>query len=568
MNKHVIIPSSLRYAGAPSIDQEIDVSLTSQNQNLIEYDSTQTISLSDVYDDERQGSTTFRPTFKVDYIYSNTITGTTNYIPFQYNLYLVDEVNSAATNIWGGFPQYYEFDFYRPNITDQHIDYVSSSAYNYNWMYYLTTPYENDNTKDLFFTSSNFGNIFWKSGDGIPFVIKNQVSNGSKIITFTCPMNHGLKVGEFVELSFSYSATNIFQIYSLGNGEFGTESKIFNIFNLGFTGNTFVDGKMGTFKRVLNIDNVSETKSKYYIRKHRVIKKLSDLVVTKNGFEKNVFNEEKKYFVAPVTPNNKNRVAQKTSSNTYNITLGNDLDINGIFDNQKRPITEVSLTIIFRGFSGYFNYPNNSSGLKQGWRFNITEQPNSWWNKTETKSDTNIRVGSYTKLQGNQTNTFYYNDELNIGDMLDGDFCEWNDYEQNERIVSEYYHKINFNQNVFTTVSLNDTNQTLQNSYGYYYKPHNMLTIKVFSDYIETANKDGVVDIPTYSYYSKTNKQFRWRDIYTYGFFDNLGRGVNYPFINGSHYPFGNFVFRLIPEGSNFVDNSNIITKPLIDDCE
>jgi hypothetical protein len=50
---------------------------------------------------------------------------------------------------------------------------------------------------------------------------------------------------------------------------------------------------------------------------------------------------------------------------------------------------------------------------------------------------------------------------------------------------------------------------------------------------------------------------------------DNLGRGVEYPFINTAHYPFENVVFRLIPEGINYNEvQPSFSFKPLIDECE
>jgi hypothetical protein len=97
------------------------------------------------------------------------------------------------------------------------------------------------------------------------------------------------------------------------------------------------------------------------------------------------------------------------------------------------------------------------------------------------------------------------------------------------------------------------------------------MTIRVFSDYIETGDVGFVDEIPSWSYYSSSDQQFRWRDLYTYGFIDNLGRGVDYPFLNGAQYPYENAFFRLIPEGINY--NSNLLgtgipVKPLIDGCD
>jgi hypothetical protein len=46
MNKYTIIPSGLRYKGAPSLDEELSVTLQEQSQELTEYDRTSTLNLS------------------------------------------------------------------------------------------------------------------------------------------------------------------------------------------------------------------------------------------------------------------------------------------------------------------------------------------------------------------------------------------------------------------------------------------------------------------------------------------------------------------------------------------
>ena len=99
MNNYTIIPSNLKYKAAPSVDQEIPVSFEEKSQQMIEYDRSSTVSLAQVFDDERQESTIFRPTFKITYIYDNTYIGTTNYIPFQYNLYYVNPENSISSGL-------------------------------------------------------------------------------------------------------------------------------------------------------------------------------------------------------------------------------------------------------------------------------------------------------------------------------------------------------------------------------------------------------------------------------------------------------------------------------------
>ena len=153
---------------------------------------------------------------------------------------------------------------------------------------------------------------------------------------------------------------------------------------------------------------------------------------------------------------------------------------------------------------------------------------------------------------------------LNEGDVIDGDFCEWNDYEQKERVISRYVNKITFNQNFFV-----QQNSAFQNNqYGYYYYPHNPITIKVYSDYIEEADADAeVVGIPDYAFYSNASNGFRWRDIFPFGYIDTENLGVDYPFTNGKHYPYQNTIFRVFPEGIG-LPNINEIVDPEIDGCE
>jgi hypothetical protein len=94
-----------------------------------------------------------------------------------------------------------------------------------------------------------------------------------------------------------------------------------------------------------------------------------------------------------------------------------------------------------------------------------------------------------------------------------------------------------------------------------------MLKIGEFSDYIEEGDKKNIVGIPDWAIYSTTNNVFRWRDKYSYGYIDEKGNGVNFPFFNGVHYPYRDIIFRLIPEGTNYIDN-NLVATPLIDGCE
>jgi hypothetical protein len=365
-------------------------------------------------------------------------------------------------------------------------------------------------------------------------------------------------------------------VYSLGNGLFESDITVFNIYNIGYTGNTptntngnvFNNKRRGRFKRVVYPDILDESRSKYYIREHKVLIGVDDMILNKTGFQQTPFNTKIELFLSSITPDLRTKTAQQNSNNCYTFTTIKDINLQGLLDNQKRPVSELFLTTIHKGFSGYFNKPFISGvGLKQGWEFNINETPSSWWDDNNVGSNSNIQTSSYTKTDASgNTKTFYYNNNLNVGDVIEGDFCEWNDYEQTERVISRYYHKVKYNQDNFQISNIPTTNEN-----GYYYSPHHGMRIRVFSNYIETGETNKVDQVPFYSYYSPSDQEFRWRDLYTYGYRDELGRGVDFPFVNKSHYPFQEVIFRFFPEGkdsNNFLDGINEPIKPFIDDCE
>jgi hypothetical protein len=216
------------------------------------------------------------------------------------------------------------------------------------------------------------------------------------------------------------------------------------------------------------------------------------------------------------------------------------------------------VTVVNRGYFGYFNPPTQAgNALKEGWGFNLGSISSSWWERDNFFSDTNILTSSYTI----GTREFFYNNDLVPGDLLNGDLCEWNDITQTETVLSDCYHKFVFNQEIFNIGS------SLQNPLGYYYKPFFPLQIKDYGEYIEEGDPATVDGVPSYAFFSQYLNRFLWRDIYPYGYVDSDGNGVNFPFMNGRHYPYDNFIFRIIPEGTNIL-NIIDVQLPTIDGCE
>ena len=89
MNSFEIIPSRLSFKSAPILDQQVSIDLLQTQKELTQYVRNNALSLAQLYQDERQASFRFRPTFKIQYLYDNTLTGTTGYNPFKNNLYYV-----------------------------------------------------------------------------------------------------------------------------------------------------------------------------------------------------------------------------------------------------------------------------------------------------------------------------------------------------------------------------------------------------------------------------------------------------------------------------------------------
>jgi hypothetical protein len=562
VSSYLIVKPDLQYKAAPNTDIGIQTELLQTQSEVVDYDRTVSLNLITVFDGERQKSTTFRPTIKISYLYENNLVGYTDYDVYKNSLVYINPEISVINGSWSGLPTYQEFEFIRTDIDNKQIPFVTKSASSYNWNIVMSYPYENDYNVPMQYFFENGTSINpWKSGDGIPFYIVLGSERGLPVVQFNCPVEHGLLEGEYVELPFTYNDVNTFQVYSLGNGTLGSDANTFNLANVGFTGTTFNTGVTGVFKRIIDINNSGETKSRYYVRIHKIITDPHDSIITMNGFELNSFNDEGVYQFSSLTPNKIGRVSAYQSSKTYNVTLAHDLSVINQQDNNKKPLTQIFATFQYVGYMGWFNQ------LRRGWKFNMLPgKTNQWWSTTNNDSLETNDITGYTRTQGNQVYNFTVNLPRTSGDTMYGDWCEWNEITQTERVISPYMQKLTYYQKGFTVPTTATTNPN-----GYYYQVHNPITLKVFSSYLETASNNLVEDVPAWAYFSNNLQQWIWREIYTYGYIDSLERGVDYPFLNETHYPFDNLQFRLYPEGASFDITQlypDVVVDPIIDGCE
>jgi hypothetical protein len=555
----------------------LQVPLVGEIRDMVEGDRTILINQQTQFEEERQESTIFRISGKIVNLFDNVLSGYTQYAPYKNSLYYTNNVNNAISNVinpnsaWEGYPQFYEFTFFREVGIDGHVPFVGKSASSYNWMTYVSYPFSSDTTQKMSWTSEQFGvtNTNFTVSDGIPFVIDNGTLNGKELVYFYCATNHNLKIGNFIEINLplqpnGISNKKIFQVYSLGDGSYGTEKYVFTIFNMKFPQNETQVGTYGNFKRIINIDNSGETKSRYYIRLHKTLTDIKDFNVFKAGFDKNAFIAKSKIEYSALTPNNVQRVSIKEDNQNYSFSFSKDVDISELIDNNGKPLTELFLTIINRGYMGYFNPPATTqtgtpTGLDIGWGFNFLKNDNdTWWDHTSTLNKDELPLSSYNVNSQN----FYYNESLPQGSVIKGDFCEYNDFEQVEYLLSPCVHKYSFNPTL-----LWDSSPVTYPS-GYFYNPHHGIKIRVFSDYIESAPKKDADGVPDYAWFSEIDQTFYWKDLYSYGFIDGEGNGVDYPFINGSHTIFNLLLFKQYPSKRNvFVETTQINTIQT-DNCE
>jgi hypothetical protein len=566
-----IVLGSLRYASNNDKDVWVQPPLFSNSREYVEGDRSILVDQQTVFDNERQSSDIIRLSGKITNIVNNEVSGKTSYTPFKNYLYYTNPIQNAILSInnpsfaWEGYPQYSELAISRNIGINGHIPFVNKSASTYNWSFYITYAFSSTTAQTMSYTSEKFNvtNNGFLCGDGIPYVIESGVFNGKRLVYFYCGTNHNLQAGQSVELSVPINGKTVFTVYSLGDGTYRSEENVFSIYDLKFNPADVQTGTYGTLKRISNISNSAETKSIYYVRLHKILKTPDVCNISKAGFENNPFFIKKKLEYTQLTPNQTERVSIKDGTQTFSYTIDSDVSIAGLMDNNGKPITELFLTVIERGYMGWFNKPylNQNAqltGIDIGWEFNfLNNSIDNWWSKNSVVNKDNIPVNSYVT----NGQTFYYNDYLNVGDVLKGDFCEYNYMEQKEYVLSRMTHKYSFNDAYF----LNNSTTNLPS--GYLYNPHNPIQIRTFSDYIEFGSKDYVDNIPGYAWYSQYENNWFWRDLYSYGYIDNDGIGVDYPFINGSHYIFNNLIFLQYPVQRNLILSLDI--NDLTDDnCE
>lgn len=266
------------------------------------------------------------------------------------------------------------------------------------------------------------------------------------------------------------------------------------------------------------------TPSEYYVRKYKVL--------STNQYD--IYNCAFSSSIYPKTIVNELGIANGTWLYHFN----KDFDVGPLVDHNNKPLTELYLGFIKR--AGQNTYP--WSDVVADWDFNSEVINNT--NKLETISSYVIGgVGTIEKPDEN----FYYL----------GDYAEYNSLEIEEKIISKIVHRFG--------LASNPAGE------GYYLEPFKKLEIMNFSNSIEVSNvTEPTEGIPNYAEIYP-NGDIAWRDFLPIGFIEpDNGVGVDYPFINGRHYFYGNYNFyirrQFNPDKEKNEIRNNIVKVSEIDD--
>lgn len=533
---------------AVNTDTFIKIDMNGTNRLLPTNDLSKIISSSDVFNRERQNCDKYRLLGTIKPIISNVLFNITEPITtaneygsawtvFNEYDFRYDYLNNPDTTTYTGLTYLQSckenlkelngwFGFYDPAliVTGQcmfhymepkpsRFSFIKKNIYDSkNWELTITYPYTSKT--DNYIVSDISGD------NGLKIIGFEQVNVGGRQLTaFSTPVKHNLKQGDRVKIlnaQASITVDGVYRVVRLGldNGDnkeyyfcVEIESPVFIVL-------TIPSARM---RRIVN-----GFESRYYIRMFKKVKTVNnninngtieddDYEIYNTAFAQTIYSDEVPQFV-----------------------VNEDINVSGLTDNLNRPLTELYLTIIKNHNETFFT--NVQSGIECGFTEGIIG---------------NIDIPDIHQLYdydaNNQTVTYPSPTPLNqnvkiTDDDYYGDIIEYNPYELIEHTLADVGHRFN----TLNRINVGFTQQIFAMAQGprhegYYYKPHYLIKIRDFSNYVEQgdANTD---NIPDYAE-NLGDGRYLWRDLLDIGVNDGQYETVNHPFVNNAHYVYQNYCF-------------------------
>lgn len=567
-NKKIVLPK-LRFKGSEESDINLKVNMGQETRHIIEGDRTVLLDQSQQYDKERQDSNKYRLTAVMRPIFKNLTDVLTSNIDILSEMFFNSEkvdyvINNTSANTpddlnlnqLAGKLSYDEFDLFRKDYNGS-SDPNSFGLYNngngfgvvnadrINWNMYLTYPSKKVNAFRKSFKVDTFdgeSGIDFDLVNGLPF---RAYDRGSYYEIYS-PFPHGLTEDGFVKIG-----NHTYNVDEVGNEKYRSEENWF-IINKGQLPNGITLGD-GDFKRVAEKNNVNETTSEYFVLEHTVLKTPKDFTINKNAFESSIFEDEKKlpkYFVSNdpsstnygvASYNSDGKVVTQELGDTYLVILEDEVDVEGLKDHLDRPILSLYFTNLFK----------NTMGMFSRQQFCYKEQ----LGLGNEDINTDVDISLY------DTTTDKVVRDYQVGDTIYGGIYEYNPYDLEERLVSERKNRLKYSDDLFF----------IDEGPNYTYDIHHEFKINQLSDYVEESETSNIFNLPTYSNYVEKEKKWIWRDIWTKGYVNPDGLGVDYPFINGCHYINKHLNLYIKPDTIDGVTNDRNkvtgINSFIIDNC-
>jgi hypothetical protein len=509
---------------AVNADMFTNVAFESNRKLLSNDDNNYVLDVSQQFNTERQNSTYYRISGKINPLISNVLFNTTStqnswqifstpiFTATGYGNELVtytfeESIQNHLKEIdgWYGYfdpvitkaslCNYYDMEprrekfFFTPDNTN-----LTNNQPTINWDLSITYPYSSDTLHPMI-------------NGGLLIIDKNTVIVGGKPMTaLSVPVKHNLNIGDTITLmGTNYDGT--YDIKRVGLDD-GTLQDYYFCIDIDFASIT-----LSQVSRMSKLYN--GVASQYYFRKFKKIKTrvsseigIDDYEIYKLAFSENIYTDDITQFV-----------------------FNEDIDVSNLTDNLGRPLSQLYLTIVKTDSNGFFTPV--SSGIEAPLipELNNNAVLNYLSQIPVIQKIHNIPSYPTKSCSPLENNVLISNDDFY------GDVVEYNITTIQEVVLADVYHR-------FNTMNRETTGNSVvagPRPEGYYYKAHNLIQIRYFSSFIEQGD-DKTVDMPDYKE-ALGDGTYIWRELLDIGVNDFKQGMLNYPFLNGCHYLYDNYCF-------------------------
>jgi hypothetical protein len=430
------------------------------------------------------------------------------------------------------------FGYYDPDITQKRLcNFFDMEPKRQRFSFLLDyEPYKSTNNLDsvknweltITYPSSSFSGHPMTKGGLLLVDVKDIPVSNRTMNAFAVPCKHNLISGDIVNISgVNGLADGQYTVYSIGleNGDLKPYYFVIDTpNNITITSNS----------RMNKI--VDDKKVNYYFRIFSKIKtKTSPIIETDDyetyqaGFSENFYNDPIIQFV-----------------------FNEEIDVSGLKDNLGRPLSEIYLSMFKTSSNNLFT--EVKSGIEVPYIQNLNNSDTLPW-LIDVPAIQKIHNGGFLPYETHKPiETF---PTIGSPDSFYGDLVEYNNTTLLETVLADIQHRFNtynrqqpnnIEEYISTTTNINQIAEKRSldlgpRQEGYYYKPHHLIKIRNFSNYIEEADS-ALDEIPSYATL-KDDGTYMWRDLLSIGFNDGEIETLDYPFLNGSHYRYQNYCFNM-----------------------